>query len=517
LPAQTGDTTRRIRTNDTISTTGTVSPATEADTADAPLLNDTVVPVDDDPDEPTAVDEPTAERGDGLTAEDALGEEPAEGSSEEPAEPKRGMFSALGNRNYRYFFIGQVISNSGTWIQRIAQDWLVLSITGSAFAVGITTAMQFLPMLLFGLFGGVLADRFPKRKLLIATQAAMGLLAAGLAVLTLTGNIQVWHIYLFAFMLGMVTVVDNPTRQTFVSEMVGKKDLGNAVSLNAANFQTARLIGPAVAGVLMAAVGAGYAFAANAVSFGAVILGLLAMRSSELHRTPRLPRETGQLRAGLHYVAGRPDLIWPIVLIGFIGTFGFNFATILSAFSYSVFHVGPGLYGLLNTAMAVGSLAGALLAARRSRPRLRLLVGVALAFGLLESLSALSPDYWTFAALLTVVGMSGVTLNTAANSLIQLRTDPAMRGRVMSLFMMVFTGGTPLGAPLVGWITEQYGPRVGLLVCGLISAVAAAAIGLVLARIGNLRLRLDLHRGPEHHLLAFVPRQRVELDVATVA
>jgi MFS family permease len=517
LPAQTGATTRRIRTNGTTSTasTGTISPATEADTADAPLLNDTVVPGDDDPDERTALK--TSGGGSGEGSAEAPAEEPAAESVAEPVEQKRGMFSALSNRNYRYFFIGQVVSNSGTWVQRIAQDWLVLSITGSAFDVGVTTAMQFLPMGMFGLFGGVIADRFPKRKLLIATQASMGMLAAGLAALTLTGNIQVWHIYLFAFVLGLITVVDNPTRQTFVSEMVGKKDLGNAVSLNAANFQTARLIGPAVAGALMAAVGAGYAFAVNAVSFGAVILGLLAMRSAELHRTPRLPREKGQLRAGLHYVADRPDLIWPIVLIGFIGTFGFNFPIILSAFSYSVFHVGPGLYGLLNTAMAVGSLGGALLAARRSRPRLRLLVGVALAFGLLEAMSALSPDYWVFAALLTVVGLSGVTLNTAANSLIQLRTDPAMRGRVMSLFMMVFTGGTPLGAPLVGWITAQYGPRVGLLVCGLVSAVAAAVIGLLLARIGNLRVRFDLHRGPDHQLLAFVPRQRAELDVATVA
>jgi MFS family permease len=496
LPAPNGAT---IRTTGTSTTVRSISPATEADTADAPLLSAPVVPVDDDPDERTTAG--TAAR----TA--AIPTGPA-------SEQKRSMFSALGNRNYRYFFIGQVISNSGTWVQRIAQDWLVLSLTGSAFAVGVTTAMQFLPMLLFGLFGGVLADRFPKRTLLILTQGAMGLLAAGLAALTLTGNIQVWQIYVFAFLLGLVTVVDNPTRQTFVVEMVGKKDLGNAVSLNAANFQTARLIGPAVAGGLMAAVGAGYAFAVNGLSFGAVILGLLAMNRAELSPSPRLPREKGQLKAGLQYVAGRPDLIWPIVLIGFIGTFGFNFATILSAFAYSVFHVGPGLYGLLNTAMAVGSLAGALLAARRSRPRLRLLVGAALAFGILEAAAGLAPDYWSFAALLTLVGLFGLTVNTAANSLVQLRTDPAMRGRVMSLFMMVFAGGTPLGAPLVGWLTEQYGPRVGLLACGLVSGVAAAAIGAVLARIGNLRLQVDLQRGPEHHLLAFVPRQQPRLAVA---
>ena len=497
MPAKTGATTQHARPTDTTSPNSPVGPATETDTAAAPLVSPLVVPVDDDPDERPAPSVAT-------TA-------PAHRTAAEP-EGKRGgkrggMFSALRTRNYRYFFIGQVVSNSGTWIQRVAQDWLVLSLTGSAFAVGITTAMQFLPMLLFGLFGGVLSDRFPKRKLLIFTQGAMGLLALGLAVLTLTHVIQVWHIYLFAFLLGMITVVDNPTRQTFVVEMVGKKDLGNAVSLNAANFQTARLIGPAIAGGLMAWVGTGWAFAVNAISFGAVILGLLAMRRSELNPTPVQPREKGQLRAGLRYVGGRPDLIWPIVLVGFIGTFGFNFAIILSAFAYSVFHVGPGLYGLLNTAMAVGSLAGALIAARRSRPRLRLLVGAALAFGVLESLAGFSPSYWVFAALLTLVGMFGLTLNTAANSLIQLRTDPAMRGRVMSLYMMVFAGGTPLGAPLVGWLTEQYGPRVGLVVCGLVSAVAAGAIGLVLARIGNLRLSVDLHRGPEHQLLAFVPRQ----------
>jgi MFS family permease len=418
------------------------------------------------------------------------------------------MFSALHNRNYRYFFAGQVVSNSGTWISRIAQDWLVLSLTGSAFAVGVTTAMQFLPVLLFGLFGGVIADRFPKRQLLMATQGAMGLLAAGLAALTLAGVVRPEHIYVFAFLLGLVTVVDNPARQTFVVEMVGKADLANAVSLNSANFQTARLVGPAIAGALMAAVGAGWAFAVNALSFGAVILGLLAMRGSELRRQPRLPREKGQLREGLRYVAERPDLIWPIVLIGFIGTFGFNFPTVLSGFAYSVFHVGPGQYGLLNTALAIGSLVGALLAARRARPRLRLLVAAALGFGVLEALAGLAPDFWAFAVLLTVVGLLGLTFNTAANALVQLRTAPEMRGRVMSLFMMVFAGGTPLGAPVVGWLTQQYGPRVGLIACGFVSAGAAALIGLVLARIGNLRLQLDLAHGFGHEgrVLALVPR-----------
>nr|WP_229758685.1 MFS transporter [Peterkaempfera bronchialis] len=421
--------------------------------------------------------------------------------------PAGGMFSSLRVRNYRYFFAGQVVSNTGTWMQRIAQDWLVLSLTGSPFAVGITTAMQFLPMLLLGLFGGVVADRYPKRRLLVLTQAVMGLLAAGLAVLTLAGVVTVYHVYAFAFLLGLVTVVDNPTRQAFVTEMVGPGALRNAVSLNAANFQTARLVGPAVAGLLIAAVGSGWAFGINALSFAAVIGGLLAMRGSELHPSPVRPREKGQLREGLRYVRERPELIWPIVLVGFIGTFGFNFPTLLSGFAYDVFHVGPGQYGLLNTAMAVGSLAGALLAARRRSSRLRMLVMAALGFGVLEAVTAFAPGFWLFAAMLTLVGMVGLTFNTTANASVQLATDPAMRGRVMGLFMLVFMGGTPIGSPIVGWVTEHFGPRVGLLACGLVSAAAAGVVALVLVRSSGLRIRVDLRPGRGRRLVSFVPRR----------
>ncbi|MEC4016837.1 MFS transporter [Streptomyces sp. H27-D2] len=422
-------------------------------------------------------------------------------------DPRRGgTFSSLKVRNYRLFATGQVVSNTGTWMQRIAQDWLVLSLTGSSAAVGITTALQFLPMLLFGLYGGVLADRFSKRKLLFFTQAAMGLTGLALAVLTLSGQVQVWHVYLMAFVLGMVTVVDNPARQAFVVEMVGPEDLRNAVSLNSANFQSARLIGPAVAGVLITAVGSGWAFLLNGFSFIAPLAGLLLMRTSELHKIEPTPRGKGQLREGLRYVAGRPDLIWPIVLLGFIGTFGFNFPIWLTAFVDDVFHAGAGTYGLLNTVMAAGSLAGALLAARRGTSRMRMLVGSALVFGVLEIVAALSPSLWMFAALMVPIGMVGLTVNVTANSSVQLATDPAMRGRVMSLFMMVFMGGTPLGAPLVGWITDTYGARVGFLTGGLVAALAAIGVGLVLARVGGLRLKVDLHRGRGHQLVAFVPK-----------
>jgi MFS family permease len=422
------------------------------------------------------------------------------------------MFSSLKIRNYRLFATGQVVSNTGTWMQRIAQDWLVLTLTGSASAVGITIALQFLPMLLFGLYGGVLADRLPKRPLLLATQVAMGITGLALAVLTLSGHVQVWHVYLTAFLLGLVTVVDNPARQSFVAEMVGPEQLGNAVSLNSANFQSARLVGPAVAGVLITAVGSGYAFLLNGLSFLAPIAGLLLMRTSELHKLQRAPRAKGQLREGLKYVAGRPELIWPIVLVGFIGTFGFNFPIWLSAFVDDVYHSGASTYGLLNTLMAAGSLAGALLAARRGTSRLRVLVGAAVLFGSLEIVTAFAPQFWIFALLMVPIGMFGLTVNVTANSSIQMATEPAMRGRVMSLFMMVFVGGTPLGAPLVGWITDTYGPRIGFAAGGTVALVAAIGVGVMLARVGGLRLKIDLRRGRRH--VEFVPKAKDELATA---
>ncbi|MFJ3900211.1 MFS transporter [Streptomyces sp. NPDC090025] len=425
----------------------------------------------------------------------------------------KGTFSSLSIRNYRLFFTGAIVSNTGTWMARITQDWLVLSITGSATAVGITTALQFLPMLLFGLYGGVIADRYPKRRLLLVSQAALGLCGLALAVLTLTGQVQVWHVYLIAFLLGMVTVVDNPTRQSFVSEMVGPDQLRNAVSLNSANFQSARLIGPAVAGVMIASIGSGWAFLINGLSFLAPIIGLLLMRPSELHKVERAPRGKGQLREGLRYVAGRPDLIWPIVLVGFIGTFGFNFPIWLTAFSEDVFHVGAGTYGFLNTLMAAGSLAGALLAARRGSTRLRKLVVAAGIFGALEIAAAMSPSFWLFALLLVPIGMIGLTVNISANSAVQMATDPVMRGRVMSLYMMVFAGGTPIGAPLLGWVTDTYGARVGFAIGGLVSLVAAAVIGLILAKVGGLKVALGWQHG--HPSVRFVPvGRRPELAAA---
>lgn len=418
------------------------------------------------------------------------------------------MFSSLKVRNYRLFFVGQVVSNIGTWMQRIAQDWLVLSLTGSATAVGVTTALQFLPMLLFGLYGGVLVDRLPKRRTLLVTQSAMGVAGIALAVLTLTGQVQVWHVYLAAFAVGLATVVDNPARQTFVSEMVGPDQLQNAVSMNSANFQSARLVGPAVAGLMITGVGTGWAFLFNGLSFVAPIVGLLLMRARELHVVERAPRGKGQLREGLHYVAGRPDLIWTIVLIGFVGTFGFNFPVYLSAFADDVFHAGAGSYSLFNTLMAVGSLVGALLAARRGTARMRVMIAAAVAFGALELAAAAAPSLWLFSLLMVPIGVFAMTINVTGNTTVQMGTDPAMRGRVMSLYMMVFMGGSPVGAPIAGWITDTYGVRAGLAVGGAIAATAAVVIGVVLARVGNLRLSVGWNHG--HPQVRFVPREPQE-------
>jgi MFS family permease len=431
----------------------------------------------------------------------------------EPAR-KSSMFSSLRVRNYRLFFAGQVVSNIGTWMQRIAQDWLVLSLTGSATAVGVTTALQFLPMLLFGLFGGVLVDRLPKRPTLLFTQTAMAVTGVALALLTLSGHVQVWHVYVAAFAVGLATVVDNPARQSFVSEMVGPDQLQNAVSLNSANFQSARLVGPAVAGLMITGVGTGWAFLFNGLSFVAPVAGLLMMRARELHVVQRAPRGKGQLREGLHYVAGRPELIWTIVLIGFVGTFGFNFPVYLSAFADDVFHAGAGSYSLFNTLMAVGSLAGALLAARRGTARMRVMIAAAVALGALELVTATAPSLWLFALLMVPIGMFGMTVNVTANTSVQMGTDPAMRGRVMALYMMVFMGGSPIGAPIAGWITDAYGVRAGLAVGGAIAGAAALVIGLVLARVGNLRLSVGWNRGHPH--VRFVPRERQE-QLAAVA
>ncbi|WP_443054357.1 MFS transporter [Streptomyces sp. IBSBF 2435] len=419
-----------------------------------------------------------------------------------------GTFGSLRIRNYRLFATAAAISNTGTWMARIAQDWLVFSLTGSSFAVGVTTALQFLPMLLFGLYGGVIADRYPKRRILLCTQAALGLLGLALAVLALSGAVRVWQVYTVAFMVGAVIVVDNPTRQTFVVEMVGPAGVRNAVSLNSASFQVSRLVGPAVAGIVITTLSIGWAFLINGLSFLAPFAGLLLMRTSELHEVEPVPRGRGQLREGLRYVAGKPELVRPIVLVGFVGTFSLNFPIWLSAFANKVFHGGAGTYGLLNSLMAVGAVVGALLAARHGRTQLRLLLIGALLFGMIEVVAALAPAFWFFAVLMVPVGAFGLAFNTTANTIVQLASDSGMRGRVMSLYMLVFLGGVPIGGPLTGWVTDACGPRIGFLAGGLIAAGASLGVGGTAIRMGRLRLRWNLRPGRGRTLLSVELRDK---------
>jgi MFS family permease len=394
-------------------------------------------------------------------------------------------FRSLRVRNYRLFASGQVISLSGTWAQRVAQDWLVLELShNSGVALGITTGLQFLPMLLFGLYGGVLADRYDKRQLLIWAQVSMGLLALVLGVLDVTGVVQLWHVYALAFMLGLASVIDTPVRQAFVVEMVGPDDLPNAVSLNSATFNASRILGPAIAGVAISRVGTAPVFLVNAATYVAVVVGLLAIRRADLFDVNRVARAKGQLREGLTYVRANPQLYVPIALIAVIGMFGLNFQITLALIAKSTFHMGAGSYGALSAMLATGSLLGALASARRSTPpSSRILFGSALAFGVCEVLTGLAPTYAIMAVLLVPTGAAVLTFTTTANATVQLGSAPHMRGRVMALYVLVFLGGTPIGAPVIGALAEALGPRSSLLIGGAVSAAAAVAAGLYLARV----------------------------------
>ena len=389
-----------------------------------------------------------------------------------------------------------MISNTGTWMQRVAQDWLVLELThGSGTALGITSGLQFLPLLLFSLWGGMIADRYPKRRILMVTQATMGALALILGVLAVTHSVAIWQVYALAFGLGLATVVDNPTRQAFATEMVGRGGLANAIALNSAVFNLARIAGPAVAGVVISLLGTPAAFLVNAASYGAVLISLQLMRPSELHVVARVPRAKGQLREALRYVKDRPALWMTLVLVFFVATFGMNFQVTNALMSREVFGTGAASFGIASTMFAVGALGGALLAARRSRPTTALLFVTAFTFSVLEVITGLMPYFWSFLVLLVPTGLALLTFTTAANSAVQLGTTADMRGRVMGLYMLVFLGGAPLGSPLVGWVAEVFGPRMSLIAGGLISGVATIVIGILLARGRSVRVREYLRPG----------------------
>jgi len=417
------------------------------------------------------------------------------------------LFSSLRVRNYRLFASGQVVSLSGTWMQRVAQDWLVLNLShNSGTAIGITTGLQFAPFLFFGLYGGVIADRFPKRRTLVVTQVVMGVLALWLGLLDVTGAVQLWHVYALAFALGTASAIDAPVRQAFVTELVGPSLLPNAVGLNSATFNAARVLGPAAAGLMIASVGTAWVFLANAASFVAVIGCLLAMRDDELYVGKPAGRRPGAVREGLRYVRARPDLLAMIFLVGVIGTLGFNFQITSALLTKNTFHHGAESYGLISAVYAFGSLLGALASARRGRPSLRVVFLAAAAYGVLEITAGLMPSYWSFFAVLIPFGFATLTFSTATNTSIQTSVSAVMRGRVMALYLLVFMGGTPIGAPLIGWIGQAAGPRWSLIIGGLASLGAAIAAAAYLARREQLRVEPHLlRRRPHVHVYTAVP------------
>ncbi|WP_456025260.1 MFS transporter [Pseudomonas capeferrum] len=390
-----------------------------------------------------------------------------------------GTFRSLRSPNYRIWAAGALVSNVGTWMQRTAQDWLVLTqlTPHNAAAVGIVMALQFGPQLLLLPWTGFAADHYDQRKLLIFTQAVMGLLALTLGVFTITGFVQLWHVYVFAFLSGCASAFDAPVRQIFVAELVGEKDLSNAIALNSTSFNMARMIGPAVAGVTIASVGTGWAFLLNGSSFFAVLVSLFFLRVSTQHTKVRALRTKGSLTEGMRYVWARPDLKAILLMLFLIGTFGMNFPIFISTMAVTVFHADARGYGLLTSTLAIGTIAGALIAAGSERPRFKSLLTGAAVFGFGCVLAALAPNYWTFAIALVVIGVGAMTFSNTTNSLMQLTTEPAMRGRVIALRVAVALGGTPIGAPIVGWVADHLGPRWALVV-GAVSGILAVGVAL---------------------------------------
>jgi MFS family permease len=406
------------------------------------------------------------------------------------------MFRALSVRNYRLYASGQVVSNTGTWMARVTQDWLVYHILthDNSFALGVVTALQFLPALAFGMYGGMLGDRYPKRRVLTITQSVMAVLSLLSGVLIVTHTMRLSTICVIALLFGIASALDMPVRQAFVIEMVGRDVLQNAVSLNSAAFNVSRMIGPAIAGLLIEAFGPAPGFFFNGVSYVAVIISMLAMTKSDLHSAPLVARTRGQLREALSYVRNRPELLLPVMLMGFIGTFGFNFQITNALIAQGVFHRGAGSYGLLSTAQAVGSLVGALIAARRrQRPRARLLIIAALLFSVLVTVSGFAPSYLLFMLLLVPIGGAGILLATSCNSMLQLSAAPEIQGRVMALYTTVFVGCAPFGSLLVGWLGGVFDPRWALFAGGVICAVSVVGCALYYVRVQHLEIRVADH------------------------
>lgn len=395
--------------------------------------------------------------------------------------PIAGMFRSLKSFNFRLWTAGILVSNVGTWVQRVAQDWLVLTqlTHHDASALGIVVDMQFAPLLLLLPWTGSAADHLNRRKLLMFTQAMMGVLAVTLGVLTIAGVIQLWQVYVFAFLSGCATAFDVPARQTFVSEMVGDGDLANAVALNSTSSTAAQMIGPAVAGLLITEVGIGWAFLLNGLSFCAVLISIYFFRLSELHPSEREHRATSGFHDGLRYVWRRRDLKAILIMLFLIGTFGLNFPIFISTMAVSVFHSDARGFSMLSSIMAIGTISGALIAARQEKAKFAALFAGAGVFGLGCTLASLAPGYWWFAAALTIIGVAALTFITGANSLIQLSTELTMRGRVMAIVAGIALGGMAIGAPIVGWVANHFGPRWSLgmgAIAGFVAALVAVFV-----------------------------------------
>ena len=407
----------------------------------------------------------------------------------------RDTFAALKVHNYRLYVIAQFVANTAGWAQRIAVDWLVLEITGSVGLVGVTIALQFLPTLVLGAHAGVVADRFPKRAVLLVCQSSIAVLSGLLAVLAITGNSPLWAVYVLVVIMGCLQVIDLPARSVFVNEMVGPDRLRNAISLNASIFHLGALLGPAISGVLIVAVGSGWAIALNAVAVTLGVGVLLAMRRSELVVSPRRAAAPGEIREALRYVRSKPALFWTLVMVSFIACFGITMPAILAGMADVVYNTGATGYGLYNSLISVGALLGALASTRRGLIRLRTIILGALVFGLLQLLTGAAPEYALFLLLLPTIGLSRLLFMTSGETLVQLSSNLAIRGRVMALWVQVVVGGQAIGGPLMGFITETLGARTALMIAGGVPAIAALVIALILARRGQLRLAFRVRRG----------------------
>ena len=406
----------------------------------------------------------------------------------------RDTFDSLRVFNYRLYVISQIIANTSGWMQKIATDWLVNELTHNVLLVGVTVFLQFAPVLVFGVWGGVIADRVDKRKLMMTTQSITALLCAGLGIVTLLGVVTVWEVWATALLLGLVAVVEGPARSAFVNEMVGHRRLRNAISLNASIFHLGGLLGPAISGVLIALVGSGWSISVNAVAAVIVVITFASMRVSELRPSPKAERSKGQIREGLRYVLSKPTILWPMVVLAFVATFGMTLPVLFVSFADHVYMSGATGYGLYSSFAALGALTGAILSTRRMNVRLRTIVFAGGLFGLSLILAGLAPVEPLFLILLVSIGVTRLLFATGAESIVQLSTNRSIRGRVMSIYSMIMLGGQALGGPISGAFVELFGVHVAMAIAGVVPAIAAAVVGVVLARSGRLSLKIRLRR-----------------------